>query len=213
MLERCVGCEVDVLGPADYCSQSAYDLASRRNVMKAIRSLVQYHDTVPPLALVAVGILLSACSDVAPPAPTAPSVQASFALQGPEPRRTDTPWRRMTDTELAGQIERAGGRVFIGFKDENAAAGVDPAGRVLASRSAIAAGKAAIRAMGVEFEMEFIDMPTVVARMSAARLPELRRNPLSFRVAKLHRRTVWMHSDTVPRWLALPPRWTIRSRS
>ncbi len=146
--------------------------------MKTARSLAQYRNILRPLALVAIGMVLPACSDVAPPQPTAPSAQTADALPAPVPRRSDTPWQRMTDAELAAQIEKAGGRVFIGFKDEGATAGVDETGRVLASRSSVVEGKAVIRAMGVEIEMEFSDIPAVVGRMSAARLPELRHHPL-----------------------------------
>jgi len=55
--------------------------------------------------------------------------------------RRDTPWCRMSDAELAAAITEAGGRVFIGFKDPGAAAGVDEYGRVLVSDSVVARAK------------------------------------------------------------------------
>lgn len=84
----------------------------------------------------------------------------------------------MPDEELAGKIAEAGGRVFIGFKDPAATAGVDELGRVLASAASLASAKAQLRALDVDFEIEFIDMPMVVARMPAALLPQVRQNPL-----------------------------------
>ncbi|HUF29777.1 MAG TPA: S8 family serine peptidase [Gemmatimonadaceae bacterium] len=84
----------------------------------------------------------------------------------------------MSDAELASKISEAGGRVFIGFKDPGLVGGVDERGRVRASAASVVAAKAELRALGVAIVFEFIDMPTVVARMSAALLPQLRQNPL-----------------------------------
>jgi hypothetical protein len=93
-------------------------------------------------------------------------------------REPNTPWRRMSDGELAAEISEAGGRVFIGFKDPQAGAGVDEIGRVLASPASVAAAKAQLRALGVGVEFEFSDMPSVIAHMPANLLPQLRANPL-----------------------------------
>lgn len=138
--------------------------------MRSIHSFVPYRGFVLRVAATVFAVLLSACGDFVPP-----------AVQPGSPR-TDTPWRQMTDAELAGKIAEAGGRVFIGFKDVDAAAGVDEAGRVLASASAVAAAKTELHRLGVEIESEFIDMPSVVARMPAGMpitlLGQLRRNPL-----------------------------------
>lgn len=91
--------------------------------------------------------------------------------------RLDTPWCRMTDAELAAAVDSAGGRVFVGFKDANEAAGVDNRGRVLASDTAVAAGKLFLRSMRIDITFEFIDMPSVVARMAGAQVSKVRANP------------------------------------
>lgn len=84
----------------------------------------------------------------------------------------------MTDAQLGANVAEAGGRVFIGFKDAHAVAGVEEFGLVLASASAVAAAKAQLRGLGVGIDFEFIDMPTVVARMPAGLVGQLRQNPL-----------------------------------
>jgi len=84
----------------------------------------------------------------------------------------------MTDAELATKTAEAGGRVFIGFKDSNAVAGVDETGGVLASTSSVAAAKVRLRALGAVLEFEFTDMPTVIARISSSLVPELRHDAL-----------------------------------
>lgn len=84
----------------------------------------------------------------------------------------------MNDAELAAKVAEADGRVFIGFKDSEASAGVDETGRVLVSSASVAASKARLRALGLEFEIEFIDMPTVVTRIPSGLVAELRANPL-----------------------------------
>lgn len=146
--------------------------------MRFSHFLAQFRRIIPRVAATVFGVVLTACSDSALPPPTAPSVHPSFAQQAQGPSRTDTPWRLMTDAELGSKIAEAGARVFIGFKDPGAAGGVDELGRVLASASSVAAAKAQLRALGVDFEIEFIDMPMVAARMSAGLLPQVRQNPL-----------------------------------
>lgn len=116
-------------------------------------------------------VTVSACSDPLLPGTVVPDRDEQESSRG-------APWRQMTDAELAAKITDAGGRVFIGFKDPDSAAGVDEAGRVLASPSSVAAGKAELRAVGIEILFEFSDMPMVVAQMSAALLPAIRRHPL-----------------------------------
>ena len=124
-------------------------------------------------ALVASG--LAACSD----APVAPSTDTSPAVAvAPAPAAQEAaPWRAMSDGELAENVERAGGRVFIGFKEPGAARGVDARGRVLVSAAAVARAKADLRARGLAFEHEFQLTPTVVARIPAHLVPVLRRLP------------------------------------
>lgn len=135
------------------------------------------------LGVAATVLVAAACRDIAPTGSLTDSgarssAQASIAEQRPRPSRTDTPWRLMSDVELATKVAEAGGRVFIGFKDPEAAAGVDEMGRVLASRSSVAAAKALLRGRAVELEFEFIDMPTVIARIPSASVGELRHHAL-----------------------------------
>jgi len=92
--------------------------------------------------------------------------------------RRDTPWCKMSDGELADQIERAGGHVFIGFKDPGAAAGVDEYGNTLVSDSVVASGKAWLRSLGVVIESEFMYVPAVAAIMPARLLGKIRHNPV-----------------------------------
>lgn len=134
--------------------------------------------TVAPTVVIA-----TACRDATPtesltgrvtPPPAVPVVSG----QRRGPSRTDTPWRRMSDADLAAKVAGAHGRVFIGFKDPDATAGVDEIGRVLASRSSIAAAKALLRQQGIPLEFEFIDMPAVVARIPATAVTGLRHHPL-----------------------------------
>lgn len=130
------------------------------------------------VASIALAVVLSACGDSMPTPPTAVSGRLPIAQQRQGPSRTDTPWRGMTDAELSAKVAEAQGKVFIGFKDPTAAAGVDEAGRVLASASSLVAAKAQVRALGIEITYEFVDMPMVLARMPTALLSQLRQNPL-----------------------------------
>ena len=133
------------------------------------------------VAIGAVVALLAGCSE----SPTNPAAKRTASVpqltppvQERGPKRDDTPWRRMTDTELAAKVAEAGGRVFIGFKDPGAGAGVDESGRVLVSRPNVAAAKARLRALGLDFEIEFVDMPAVVTRIPPGLVAHLRANPL-----------------------------------
>src|SRR5882762_5342679 len=93
---------------------------------RARRDTVMIHHA-RVVAIGAVVALLAGCSEspTNPAAKRTPSVpQLTSPVQEPGPKRDDTPWRRMTDAELAGRVAEAGGRVFIGFKDPGASAGV-----------------------------------------------------------------------------------------
>lgn len=123
-------------------------------------------------------LLLLGCSDL-PPGPSGITLPAvSLAEQTGGRGRMDTPWRRMSDTELASKISEASGRVFIGFKDPGTAMGVDERGRVRTTAASVALAKEQLLALGIQISFEFIDMPTVVARMPAALLSEVRQHPL-----------------------------------
>jgi len=132
------------------------------------------------VAFAAVVALIAGCSE--PPTnpaanrpPPVPALTPPVQAQGH--RRDDTPWRRMTDAALRDKVSEAGGRVFVGFKDPGASAGVDESGRVLARGPNVAAAKAQLRGLGLHFEIEFLDMPTVVTRIPPGLLTQLRANP------------------------------------
>lgn len=91
--------------------------------------------------------------------------------------RRDTPWCPMSDAELAAAVDSAGGRVFIGFKDPDAAAGVDEKGRVLASAKSILAGKEFLRSLDVVFTWQPIDTPMLTAVMPGSLVGQVRANP------------------------------------
>lgn len=143
--------------------------------MTSFPSFPPSSEVVLRVAGVAFAVILSACGKQPP---TAASLQLSCEAQWQALSRTDTPWRQMTDGALAAKILEAGGRVFIGFKDPGATAGVDERGRVLASAASIAEAKTQLRALGIAIIFEVVDMPTVVARMPAELVAQLRRNPL-----------------------------------
>lgn len=127
------------------------------------------------VTIAAVAALIGGCSESTPTDAPRPGPVPQLTLVQPEgPRRDDTPWRRMTDAELTAKVAEASGRVFIGFKDPEASAGVDEAGRVLVSSKSVAAAKALLRAHGLDLEIEFIDMPTVVTSIPAGLVPQLR---------------------------------------
>src|SRR5258708_2880061 len=125
---------------------------------------------------------IAACTGDVPTPPSSVSpgqpMRTLVAPHKPGPLRSETPWRHMTDTELAVKVGEAHGRVFIGFKEPDAAEGVDNAGRVLVSTAAVANAKEQLRALSVTMDFEFLDMPTVVARIPAAMVSQLRQNPL-----------------------------------
>lgn len=91
--------------------------------------------------------------------------------------RRDTPWCPMSDAELAAAVDSAGGRVFIGFKDPDAAAGVDEKGRVLANPESVLAGKKFLRSLDIVFTWESADMPMLVGVMPGKLVGQVRANP------------------------------------
>ena len=124
------------------------------------------------LGLVTVcAVMVSACAESGQPT-TTPPVEESFSEQ---PSR-GSPWKEMSDVDLEAKIAEAGGRVFIGFKNADAEAGVDDQGRVLASAESVAAGKAALQELGITVSREF-NMPHVAAQTPAGRVTQLRQNP------------------------------------
>jgi hypothetical protein len=122
---------------------------------------------------------LTGCADQPPFGPTVGATDTALSLRvdGDGPSRRDTPWRRMSNAELIAKVTEAGGRVFVGFKNPDAAQGVDERGRVLAASNAVSLGKASLRSMGAQVELEFKKTPVVVASMSPAMVAALRRSP------------------------------------
>lgn len=131
-------------------------------------------------ATLAVALVLTAssCADEGIPEPRASSGQSANLAAGRISERRTTRWRLMSRAQLEAKVTESGGRVFIGFKDAHAEAGVDERGRVLAMRSTIDAAKSTLRGLGVDIEFEFTDMPTVVARVPQAQLAAVLDNPL-----------------------------------
>lgn len=132
-------------------------------------------------------LLTTSCRDSEPPlSPKEPSAALRAALQGPSPyelppgarSRWDAPWWTMSDEELADSIEVYGGRVFIGFKEPGARAGVDDWGRVLVTDATAAAGKGHLRSLGLTLEREFVLSPTVVTTIKRTLVPKIRAHPL-----------------------------------
>lgn len=121
----------------------------------------------------ALAAALAACSDQ----PVQPAGAPASAALPASAQEHAAPWRGMTDAELAGHVARAGGRVFIGFKELGAARGVDARGRVLVSEATVGRAKADLRARGLELEREYRLTPTVVARIPAHLVPVLRKLP------------------------------------
>jgi subtilisin family serine protease len=91
--------------------------------------------------------------------------------------RKDTPWQRMTDSEMTRAVEEVGGRVLIGLKDPASDAGVDNRGRVLAATDAVLSAKAELGALGIDVDYEFEDFPVVVARIASTDVARLRASP------------------------------------
>jgi hypothetical protein len=118
------------------------------------------------------------------PTPTAPRAEVSVpsaaearAQPRQGPSRRDTPWRRMSNEDLARSVAEAGGRVAIGFKEPGAEEGVNDFGRVLVSPATVRAAKEDLRRLGISFEIEDRLIPAVVARISPSLVATLRANP------------------------------------
>jgi hypothetical protein len=96
-----------------------------------------------------------------------------------ETRAFSKPWHDLSDAELRTEIDRACGRVFVGFKEEGATRGVDLQGRSLTSAETLARMKAHLTESDITIEWAAIDLPHVSARMSPslALVTELRRHP------------------------------------
>jgi hypothetical protein len=91
---------------------------------------------------------------------TCPAAQPTAATAG-------VPWCRLTDEELRRAIERAGGRVGIGFKEARAPRLIGPRGPDAVSPEVVRRMKAYLRSRGVRITREDQLIPAVVATMPA----------------------------------------------
>jgi len=86
----------------------------------------------------------------------------------------------MSDEELRLAVERAGGRVFIRFKEARAPRLIGPRGPTAVSPEVIASMKAYLRGRGIRITREYQLEPAVVVATMPARLRlvrELRWHP------------------------------------
>lgn len=100
-----------------------------------------------------------------------------YALPPQARSRWDTPWWKMSDSELADSVAAAHGRVFIGFKEPGARGGVDDWGQVIVSDATVAAGKRSLRSLGLAFDMEHRLIPAVVTTIAPSQVARLRALP------------------------------------
>jgi subtilisin family serine protease len=138
--------------------------------------MFKWRDLASALVGLATVIVPSGCADQGVPAPHVLGGTPSLAVTAATGRRA-TAWREMSRAQLGAKVAEAGGRVFIGFKDPKATAGVDERGRNLAQGNTVAAAKASLRALDAELEFEFTDLPIVVARIPAGGLATLLDDP------------------------------------
>ena len=106
-------------------------------------------------------------------------VLATTDMSCVQTRAFSKPWHELSDDELRIEIDRACGRVFVGFKEEGAVRGVAPQGHSLTSAETVARMKSHLVEREITIDWAGIDLPHVSARM-AARLElitELRRHP------------------------------------
>jgi hypothetical protein len=82
-------------------------------------------------------------------------------------RAFSQPWHELTDAQLAIEIDRACGRVLIGFKEEGAVRGVDSHGRNLTSAETVSRMKTELATRGITVEGTSSLLPYVRAQMSA----------------------------------------------
>lgn len=85
----------------------------------------------------------------------------------PRPSQAAGAWRGLSDAELLAEVERACGRVFIGFKEADAARGVNEQGESTTSPETVVRMKSFVRERGVAIELEYELMPTIAGWMPA----------------------------------------------
>jgi subtilisin len=134
--------------------------------------------------IVTLAVVAAACTERSPTRIAEPQATPRFDLQAGTPDqevgrdRKDTGWQRMTDAELAAEVDRVAGRVIIGLKDPALDAGVDNQGRVLVSATQSRAAREQLEGTGVVVDYEFENFPVVVATIEGTgAVSRLRSNP------------------------------------
>lgn len=97
----------------------------------------------------------------------------------PQQSTATVPWSQLSETQLHGEIQRACGRVFLGFKEADASRGVDEQGRSITSAETVARMKSYVLERGFSMEHEYQLIPTVAGRIptSLELVSELRSHP------------------------------------
>ncbi|MBX3147855.1 MAG: hypothetical protein KF785_13895 [Gemmatimonadales bacterium] len=80
-------------------------------------------------------------------------------------------------SDLEAAVDRAGGRVAIGFKNPGEERGVSELGQVLTTPANVAQAKADLRALGLTFTYEFVRIPAVLATISSSQVGAILANP------------------------------------
>ena len=129
-------------------------------------------------------ILFVACSD--PQGPEAPPQLTVVGQQADAPDLRDTeradgmvsPWMTASDDALEAAVERAEGRVMIGFKNPTDVRGVGLDGQVHATHATRRAGIDLLESISAEIRREFSLIPAVAATIDPTDAPGLRAHPL-----------------------------------
>ncbi|HEX2081462.1 MAG TPA: hypothetical protein VHG08_27410 [Longimicrobium sp.] len=84
-----------------------------------------------------------------------------------QPSQAAGAWQDLSDAELRAEVERACGRVLIGFKEAGASRGVDDLGQSITSPETVIRMKAFVRERGVTIELEYDLIPAIAGWMPA----------------------------------------------
>ena len=97
----------------------------------------------------------------------------------PQQSTATAPWNQLSDAQLHAEIQRACGRVFLGFKEADASRGVDEQGRSITSAETVARMKSYVLERGFTVEHEYQLIPTVAGRIPTRLdlVTELRSHP------------------------------------
>jgi hypothetical protein len=121
--------------------------------------------------------LLAGCQH-ALPTDAGPAATAAVCVWEEARPASSLAWSALSDAALAAEVERACGRVFIGFREAGQSRGVDERGRVLTSAETVARMRQLVRERGVVIEHEY-DLPAIAGRMPVGLelVRELRHHP------------------------------------